>query len=598
MMKVSDLVFELIAAATPTRQVFMLPGGGCMHLVDSLGRDKRFSYVCNLHEQASAIGAEAYAQHTGELGLALVTTGPGATNAITGVAGAWIDSTPILVLSGQAKTTDLIGSSGVRQMGIQEVDIVPMVKPVVKYAARVCKPEDVKFEVQKAIYMATHGRKGPVWLDMPLDVQGASVDEKALRSFEPPAVKDDSAKIRKAAQKTLKLIEASKRPAILVGNGVRQAGALEDFLRLARRLGAPVLTSWKSADFLAEDDPLFAGRPGIVAQRGANLVQQTADLLLILGTRLDLCQTGFNHKHFAPQAKRVMVDIDGSEIKKLEMDFEVKLAADAGAFLRSLLEATEGKSFDFAPWLARCKAWQAKYPVVLPEYLAGNGPVNTYALMESLSEILGPDAVIVPGSSGTCAEITLQAFKVKKGQRLQNTPGLGSMGFGLPASIGACLASGRKPTVSVIGDGGLQHNIQELETLKRLNLPVKIFILNNDGYGSIRNMQKGRFEGNFVACDPASGLTVPDTCKVAGAYGIKNCRIESQAGLKEQVLKVLRLEGPVICDVMISPDVQTAPRLSSKVLPNGQMESLPMEDLWPFLDRAELESALSVGKSL
>ncbi len=592
--KVSDLVFELLASSGAARHVFMLPGGGCMHLVDSLGRDKRFEYVCVLHEQAAAIAAEAYAQQSGATGVALVTTGPGSTNAITGVAGAWIDSTPLFVISGQAKTSDLIGSSGVRQMGIQEVDIIPMVRPVTKYAVRLMDPQSVKFEVQKALHMAMSGRKGPVWIDIPLDVQGAMVEEDSLAGFTPETEGARHSSMDASAAEILNALSTAKRPAILAGNGVRLAGAMKDFLALKESLGIPVLTTWKAADFLPEDDPHFAGRPGIVAQRAANFVQQTADFLLVLGARLDLCQTGFNHPNFAPKARKFIVDIDSSELKKLDMKLSTRIEGDAGEAIRALLRQPKLKLPDFSSWLAACKGWQRKYPVVQPECLAEDGRlVNTYALMEALSELLPSDALIVPGSSGTCAEMTLQAFKLKRGQRMQNTPGLGSMGFGLPASFGACLASGGKPTVSIIGDGGLQHNIQELETLRRLDLPIKIFILNTNGYGSILNMQNNRFDGNLVACNPASGLTLPDTCKVAAAYGLKTCRIESQESLKAKVLEVLETPGTVICDVMVDPEVQTAPRLSSKVLENGQMASLPMEDLWPFLDREELEAIMS-----
>lgn len=599
MKKVSDFVFEYLASAIATRQVFMLPGGGCMHLVDSLGRHKEFSYVCTLHEQAAAIAADAYGQYTGDPGLVLVTTGPGASNAITGVAGAWIDSTPMLVMSGQAKTTDLIGDKGIRQMGIQEISIVPMVKPITKYAVCVTDPARIKYELQKALYLATHGRKGPVWLDLPLDVQGATVDENTLAEFIPAAEADDTVEIALASDRIIELLTSSHCPAILVGNGVRHAGAVMEFLKLADDLGIPVMTTWKAADFMAEDHPLFVGRPGIVAQRGANFVQQTCDCLLILGTRLDLCQTGFNHPGFAPKAKKIMVDIDTNEIDKMEMPLTLKVVADAGKVVRALAaKVASCRLPDFSKWLSVAKEWHRKYPVIQPEYLQPvNGPVNTYALMEALSELLGPDALIVPGSSGTCAEITLQAFKIKAGQRLLNTPGLGSMGFGLPANIGACLASGGKTTVGIIGDGGLQHNIQELETLHRLNLPVKIFILNNNGYGSIFNMQSNRFDGNLVACNPESGLTIPDTCKIAAAYGLRTCRIENQLNLPQQVQEVLNLPGPVICDVIVG-NVPTAPRLSSKVLADGRMESLPMEDLFPFLDREEYEDNLNAGSRL
>ncbi|MDD2404589.1 MAG: thiamine pyrophosphate-binding protein, partial [Victivallaceae bacterium] len=515
MKKVSDLVFDYLADVVGVKHVFMLPGGGCMHLVDSLGKNRKLKFVCNLHEQASAIGAEAYGQYTNNLGVTLVTAGPGSTNAITGVAGAWIDSTPMLVLSGQAKTEDLLEGRGVRQMGIQEVDIVSIVSPVTKYACCVKNPAMIKFELQKAIYLARHGRKGPVWLDIPLDTQGAMVDENNLLEFVPPEEKCSD--LNSVAKTIVKALASSRHPAILVGNGIRLSGALENFLKLINRLNIPVLTTWKAADFLPETHRLFTGRPGIVGQRGANFVQQFSDMLLIIGARLDLCQTGFNHPNFAPRAKKIIVDIDEAEIKKLNMEFEYSLNADAGLLIEELLKETDGMNFDYSAWLRLCKEWQTRYPVVAPEYLDETASrVNTYHLVDVLSELLDDSFVVVPGSSGACAEITMQAIKIKKGQRILNTPGLGSMGFGLPASIGAAVASDKK-VVSIIGDGGMQHNIQELQTLKTLELPIKIFVLDNSGYGSICNMQKARFNGNLVACNADSGLKLPDISRLAAA---------------------------------------------------------------------------------
>lgn len=595
MKKLSDFVFDYIADVVGVRHVFMLPGGGCMHLVDSLGRNKKLQYICNLHEQASTIGAEAYGQYTNNLGVALVTTGPGSTNAITGVAGAWIDSTPMLVISGQAKREDLLCGRGVRQMGIQEVDIVSMVSSITKYACCIKDPEMIKFELQKAIYLAQHGRKGPVWLDIPLDVQGVMVDEDKLIGFQPEA-EEKPQDFSEAAKFILKAITDSKRPAILAGNGIRLAGAVNEFLDLANQLNVPVLTTWKTADLLPEDHPLFVGRPGIVAQRGANFVQQTADCLLILGARLDLCQTGFNHPNFAKNARKIIIDVDSTEIKKLDMKFDLTLTGDAGQLIKALIAENIQKTFDFTKWLELCKKWQRKYPVIQPEYLDENRErVNTYHLVNVLSEVLDENYVVVPGSSGACAEITMQAIKAKKNQRILNTPGLGSMGFGLPASIGACAASG-KNVVSIIGDGGMQHNIQELQTLKTQGLPIKIFVLNNGGYGSIYNMQKTRFDGNFVACNADSGLVLPDICRLSEAYGLKNVRIENPRELKAKVLEVLGMEGPVICDVLVDTGIPTAPRLSSEVLPDGRIVSKPMEDLWPFLARAEFDEIMSVWK--
>ena len=570
-----------------------------MHLVDSLGRCPRIKPVCCLHEQAAAIAAEAYAQYANGLGVALVTAGPGATNAITGVAGAWIDSTAVLVISGQAKRADMIGASGLRQRGVQEVDIVSVVKPITKYAATVMDPKSIRRHLEHAVHLATSGRPGPVWLDIPLDVQGAMIQEAALTPYHPPK----SVVLRGLRSQAATLVGAlnrSERPAFLVGNGVRKAGAIREFLKLARHLKIPVLTTWKSLDFISEDDALFFGRPGSIGQRGANFVLQNSDLLIAVGARLDLPQVGYDYRHFAPAAKKVVIDIDGAEIGKIAAQTKVALPirADAREALNAVWALRDGiRPKDRSAWLRRCRLWKERYPVILPRYAKPSKYVNTYHLIGVLSSLMGPGDVLVPGSSGSCSEVTMQAFKVKKGQRILNTPGLGAMGFGLPASIGACLAGGGRRTVSIIGDGGLQHNIQELETLARLKLPVKIFILNNNGYASIRNMQNAHFKGRHVCCDPASGLTLPDTCKVAAAYGLAVRRIWNQRRLAQDVREVLKTPGPVICDVMVDPALPTAPRLSSQVLPSGRIVSKPLEDLWPFLSKTELNSNMIALRS-
>lgn len=594
MEKLSDYIFRHLADAVGVRHVFMLPGGGCMHLVDSLGRNDKLEYICNLHEQASAIGAEACAQYTNNLGVTLVTAGPGSTNAITGVAGAWIDSTPLLVLSGQAKREDLMAGRGVRQMGIQEVDIVPIVAPVTKYAKRILDPETIRYELEKAVWLAMNGRRGPVWLDIPLDVQAVMIDPARQRGYEPEAPADDAAAYRRAAEHLLAALRQAKRPVIYAGNGIRLAGAVAAFVKLIEKLQIPVLTSWKAADFLPEDHPLFVGRPGIIAQRGANFVQQTADCLIALGTRLDLCQTGFHHPGFAPRAKKIVVDLDPAEIGKLDMRLDAAFALDAGKLIAELDRLAGGFVCDCPAWLARAKDWQRRYPAILPEYCDESKPeVNLYHLIAALSDRLTPEHLIVPGSSGACAEVTMQAIKVKTGERILNTPGLGSMGFGLPAAIGACLAAGRRETVSIVGDGGLQHNIQELQTLKRLELPVKLFILNNGGYGSIVNMQKGRFAGHFVACNAESGLTLPDLAAVAAAYQLRFERIATPKDLNAQVGRILAIPGPVLCEVIVDPAVPSAPRLISEVLPDGRIVSRPMEELFPPLPPEEFAANMA-----
>ena len=602
--KLSDYVIKFVSDIN-VKHVFMLPGGGCMHLVDSVGKNKQIEYVGCLHEQAVVIAADGYAQYNGNAGVALVTTGPGSTNAVTGVAGAWIDSTPLLILSGQAKRKDLLAGKGVRQMGIQEVDIVSLVKPITKYAVTVLEPETIRYHLEKAYYIACHGRPGPTWIDIPLDVQGAAIDETKLRGFNPsedafalcptPHAPCPPA-LPELVDKVIALLNNSERPVILAGRGIRLGKAMDEFYRVIESLKIPVLTTWRLADSLPEDSEIYFGRPGSITSRGANFVQQNADLILVIGARLDLPQVGHNYPNFARAARKVVVDIDENEIKKIDTKIDVPIVSGAGEFLKELInKSNKVKLRDISAWTLRCRAWKEKYPVVLPEYLNPSGYVSTYALIDVLSEVLTGKDIIVPGSSGTCAEITPQAFRVKKGQRIINSPGLGAMGYGLPQSIGVCLSSGSKRTVCIIGDGGFQHNIQELETLRRLDIPLKIFILNNNGYASIRSTHSRFFEGRLVYCDPSSGLTLPDACKVALAYGLKTARISDQRNLREEVLNVLNMEGPVICDVMIDPDLQMAPKLSSMARPDGSMVSKPLEDLWPFLDREEFRANMIIA---
>jgi acetolactate synthase-1/2/3 large subunit len=423
------------------------------------------------------------------------------------------------------------------------------------------------------------------------------IDEKELKPFNiSEEVKERHyIHLRKQTQDIINLLNNSERPVILAGRGLRLAHAEKEFLQVMESLRIPVLTTWRIMDIISEDNELYFGRPGSIASRGANFVQQNADFILIIGARLDLPQVGHSYENFARSAKKSIVDIDDTEIKKIETNLNVPIVSDAKAFLIEFINNLDMvKPKDRSVWLNKCKSWKEKYPVILSEYLESANYVNTYALIDALSEILTCEDVIVPGSSGSCAEITCQAFRIKKGQRLVNSPGLGSMGFGLPQSIGACLASDRKRTVCIVGDGGLQHNIQELETLKRLNIPVKLFVLNNNGYAAIRNTHKRFFDGRLVCCDPSSGLTIPDTCKIAAAYGLKTARISDQTHLKDKILNVLNMDGPVVCDVMIDPDLQMAPKLSSMAMPDGAMVSKPLEDLWPFLDREEFKNNMVV----
>lgn len=593
MIKLSDYVFNFVAEKG-VKDVFLLPGGGCMHLVDSLGSNPGLKYTALLHEQAVAIAADAYSQYTNNLGVALVTTGPGGTNAITGVAGSWLDSIPVMIISGQVKRPDLAQGRGIRQLGFQEIDIVSIVKPITKYAVTILDPQQIALELEKAFFLATTGRKGPVWIDIPLDVQAMMVDESELIHFVPPQTRSHYTEVSKVTE----LLKNAKRPVILAGNGIRLSSAEGIFNDLIRMLKIPVLTSWKAADLLAENDELFVGRPGSIGQRGANFSLQTSDLLISIGARLDFGQIGYEHNLVAPKARKIIVDIDEAEIDKLGFKVDLKVVSDAGAFISQLQSELAGFHVpsEWKTWLVRCKTWQPQYDPISQGRCDYVGFVDEYAFFDELSNQLTGADVIIPGSSGACSEVTMQTIRVKKGQRIFNTQGLGPMGFALPATIGGCIASGFSRVIAIDGDGGFFMNIQELETIKRLNLPVKYFVLNNSGYGSIRFTQQNYFSNHFVACDQQSGLTLPDIQAIGQSYGIKSVKINVNSELAEKLHEILEFEGPVLCELNISPEQFTKPRLSSKQLADGSFVSMPLEDLMPFLDRREFESNMRIDE--
>ena len=595
--KLSDWIFTFLAGQG-VRHVFMLTGGGAMHLNDSLGTADAIEYICTSHEQAAAMAAESYAKVTGGLGVCLVTAGPGGTNAITGVAGAWLDSTPMLVLSGQAKRADLKGSSGVRQMGVQEVDIVSMVAPITKYAVTVMDPAEIRFHMEKAVHLALTGRPGPVWIDLPLDVQGSSIDASSLRGFtaadEPIRGLAPKDEIAAATARAIDLLNAAERPVVLIGNGVRLAGARTEMRRLIERLGVPVLTTWPAHDMVPDDHPLMVGRPGPLAPRGANFTLQNSDWLLALGARLDLVVTGYAPHNFARAAKKIMVDVDAAELRKMGDTIHVPLCANVQEFIVEMIRQLDRvKPRDRAGWNRRWREWQTKYPVVVPEYRNLSDGVSTYVLGEAIAEASVPDDVIVSGSSGAGIEIFCLAARLKEGQRLFLTTALGAMGNGLPGLIGACIANGRRRTIGVDGDGGLQLNIQELETARRLQLPIKLFVLNNDGYASIRTSQS-RYFGRLAGADATSGVTLPPLQGVVEAYGLPYTRIDTDRGLVDRVRELLDAPGPIVVEVMTPREEPRAPSLSSMRKPDGSMASKPLEDLWPFLPREEFLSNMVI----
>lgn len=586
MVKVSAYVFQFIESKG-VKHVFMLPGGGAMHLVDSLGKSK-LEYICCQHEQAASIAAEAYGQHTNNIGVCLTTSGPGATNAITGVTAGWIDSTPMFIISGQAKRSDLIGETGVRQIGSQEVQIIDMVKPITKYAVQVMDPTEIRYHLERAYYEAVNGRPGPVWLSIPLDVQAAMIEEENLKGYIPEDKPFQD--ISREINKTIELLKKSKRPLILAGNGIKLANATQDFYRLIERLQIPVETTWKTIDMLEEDDPLYVGHPGAMGDRGANLILQSADLLITIGSRLDTSITAFNEPHFGMSAKKIVVDIDQHELERMKLEqVEMYIACDAKQYIQELYMALQQKDSileqreTWREWIAEGKALRKKYPVITEEHRNKKGYVSAYYFTEMLCRYTKAEDVIVPESSGAAGEITYQAFLLKKGQKMKNAAGLGSMGFGLPYAIGSCLANDRRRTILINGDGAFQLNIQELETLVRLQLPIKIFIWNNGGYASIRNMQNNTFQGHQVASGETSGLSMPDICKVAEAYGMETLYIRDSEELEQKMETVLSDDKMVLCEVNISQDDTVSPRTKTFVREDGTLESSKLEKMWPLI---------------
>ena len=592
MIKVSDYVIRRLEELN-VGHMFMIPGGGAMHLNDSLGKSEKIQYICCQHEQGCAIAAEAYARVTGRPGLLMVTTGPGGTNALTGVAGAFLESTPMIVISGQVKRLDMIRDQGLRQQGMQELDIISVVKSITKYAALVEEPEQIGYHLDKAVYEATHGRKGPVWLDIPLDVQATVIDESRLERYQPY-----EEKLQDLDDIVLKVIEElnrSKRPVLLAGNGIRLADGIEEFHALMEVLHIPVLTTWNGIDLVEEENSLYYGRPGGLGHRYANFIQQNSDFFLSIGARLNLLQTGYNFDGFARGAVKIMVDIDEAELHKINVRPDIPICADAKHFILTMLKYKDRIQFnERADWFSYAGRLKKKYPIVQQSYWDQTELVNPYCLLDTISDQMTENDIYVSGSSGSCIDISMQTFRVKKGQRAFCTKGLASMGYGLPSTIGACLAGGKRRTVCVNGDGGFVMNIQELETLRRLHLPVKIFVLSNSGYGAIKATQTNVFEGHFVACDESSGLSLPDISKVAAAYGIKTFQIHENAQLREKVHEVLEHDGPVVCEVFTPIHITAIPKQVSYKRSDGQMESKPLEYMNPPLPDTEMEENMLI----
>jgi acetolactate synthase-1/2/3 large subunit len=584
-MRVADWIMQRLADEG-LRHVFLLPGGGAMHLNDALACEPRLTPIACHHEQACGIAAEAYGR-TGQpdnpgFGVAMVTTGPGATNVITPVAGAWIDSIPLLVISGQVKRADRLACRLLRQGGVQEVDVIPMVKGITKYAVTLDDPQQVRLHVETALRLMRSGRPGPAWIEVPLDVQGAQVHPDAL----PPAPKASDPVPSPDAEQTkrvLRMVASAERPLILAGHGVRLSGGDQDFRNLVEAWKVPVVCTWNAIDLLPHGHPLYVGSPGVVALRAPNFAVQNCDLLIAIGCRLDNIITAYNPTNFARCAHKIVVDVDLSELEKPGVEITEKVLGDARAVSKSWLAAQQQPGSHRSAWLERCQSWKAKYPVNDGQSFAKQGPISHYQFVSALSDAVPEDTLIATGSSGLAVEAFYSTFRSKTGQRIFLTSGLGSMGYGLAAAIGACLGNGCQPTLAVESDGSLMLNLQELATLKGLELPLKLIIMDNGGYASIRNTQKNYFHSRYIAVGGESGLHMPDLGAVAHAMGIPTLQIDSVEDLSAGLDQAMMIKGPLLCLVKLVSDETLWPKVAAMPQQDGSILSMPLEDMTPLL---------------
>ena len=592
-MKVAQYIADFLVKQGVT-DVFTVTGGGAMHLNDALGHKEGLHSTYNHHEQACAIAAEGYARESGKVAAICVTSGPGGTNAITGVLGGWQDSIPMFVISGQVKRETTTWSTDVplRQLGDQEYQIVESVKPMTKYAHMIVEANEIAYHLEKALYLSKAGRGGPVWLDVPLDIQAAIVDTDDLKHFDksecaeeiPPKVEAST------AVEILEKIKAAKRPLILAGTGIRLGDAHKEFIEVIEKLNIPVVTAWNAHDVLWDAHPLFVGRPSTVGTRGGNFAVENADLVLTLGCRLNIRQISYNYKDWAKKAFKIVVDIDKNELNKPTIFPDMKVHADVKDLLQELLKADVSvENEEHQKWLEFCQATNKKYPAVLPEYYEKKSPVNPYVFMKKLFEGLEENDIVVTGNGSACV-VSFQAAEIKKGQRLFTNSGCASMGYGLPAALGACIAEGEKRVICLDGDGSLMMNLQELQTIRYNNCNMKLFVLNNNGYHSIRQTQNNLFKNGLIGVCDGNGVNFPPFDKLADTFGFKYFKIDSLDGIEEKLQEVLNTDGPVLCEAILDEAQNFAPKLSSKVLSDGKIVSPPIDDMFPFLDRAEYQA--------
>ena len=588
-MRVADYLMQRLADEGVT-DVFLLPGGGAMYLNDAIACEHRMTPVPCHHEQACGIAAEAYGR-TSPLGfgVAVVTTGPGATNIVTPVAGAWIESLPLIVISGQVKRADAINGRKIRQGGVQEVDIISVVEPITKFAVTISSPEDARVCLEEALWRMRSERPGPVWIDVPLDVQAAPINPDLLRGFIPPPSERVADALAGQVAQLNGILKDSERPVLLIGHGVRISGATEIFRQIAERLGIPCVFTWNAADTFHWDHDLYIGRPGVVAARAPNFAIQNSDCLISIGCRLDNVITAYNPAGFARAAKKIVVDVDINELDRHQISIDVKVCASAINFLQAWSENMPVLQ-DLSTWRAKCLDWKHRYTPLDGKTFDANGPIAHFEMVDKLSDAIGEDQLVVTGSSGLAVEVFYTAFRNKRGQRMFLTSGLGSMGYGLPAAIGACIGSGGTPTVCVESDGSLMLNLQELATLKQLNLPITLVVMNNNGYASIRNTQRNYFDQRYIGSGPASGLLIPDWMSIAAALGIDCLRVTDASELTPALFTgELR-----IVEVILEENVALSPKVSAMPQPDGSMISMPLEDMSPLLPRSVLRGEMLI----
>ena len=600
-MRVADYIAQSLADHG-VDTVFMVTGGGAMHLNDAMAREKRLTPVCCHHEQACAMAAESYFRLSGRLAAVNVTTGPGGINALNGVFGAWTDSLGMVVVSGQVKRETSIRHLGLslRQLGDQEADILSIVRPITKFAGFLDDPRDTRYLIEKAIHIARSGRPGPVWLDVPIDVQAAPIDPAALRGFDPAAEALDGesqgllnhSALDEACARIVDMLGKARRPVVMPGAGVRIADAADAFRHFVEAAGLPVATAFNAHDLMWEGHPLAVGRAGTIGNRSGNFAVQNADLLLVLGCRLNIRQISYNWQGFAPKATLIMVDIDRNELAKPTLSVDFPLHADLALVLPKLSALVDPRSASrHARWLAWCRQRAARYPAVLPEYRASAEPINPYCFMDALSDHLANDDVVVTGDATACIT-AFQALRLKRGQRLYSNSGSASMGYDLPAAIGAAKTGLAERIVCLAGDGSIMMNLQELQTISGLRLPIKIFLLNNGGYHSIRQTQQNYFADNLIGFSPATGVTLPNWERLAYGFDIPFRRAARHDDMGQAIAGTLAAPGPQFCEVMLDPAQSFAPRISSRRLEDGRMVSAPLEDMAPFLSREELAENL------